>query len=41
MRDPGRISAEGRADTQPIAPNTSEAGRQQNRRVDLLITKSN
>jgi type VI secretion system protein ImpK len=41
MRDPGRVTAEGRADTQPIAPDTTETGRQQNRRVDLLITKAN
>jgi type VI secretion system protein ImpK len=40
MRDPNRVAAEGRADTQPIAPNTTDAGRQQNRRVDLLINKT-
>jgi type VI secretion system protein ImpK len=41
MREPGRVSAEGRADTQPIAPNATSEGRQRNRRVDLLITKAN
>ena len=39
MRDPSRVTVEGRADAQPIAPNTTADGRQQNRRVELLITK--
>jgi type VI secretion system protein ImpK len=41
LRDPGRVREEGRGDTQPIAPNTTPEGRQQNRRIDLLITKTN
>lgn len=40
MHDPTRVSAEGRADTQPVASNATEAGRQQNRRIDLLLTKA-
>jgi type VI secretion system protein ImpK len=40
MHDRSRLVTEGRADTQPVAPDTTEAGRQQNRRVDLIITKS-
>ncbi len=40
MHDPSRVSAEGRGDTNPVASNAAEAGRQQNRRVDLLITKA-
>lgn len=31
------ISAAGFADTRPLAPNTSEAGRRRNRRVDIVI----
>jgi len=33
----GRVSAEGRGEAQPRATNESEAGRQLNRRVELLI----
>jgi type VI secretion system protein ImpK len=40
MHDPARVTAEGRADTEPVAPNATEAGRQQNRRVDLQISKA-
>ncbi len=32
-----RVSAYGRGETQPIASNQSEAGRAQNRRVDIII----
>lgn len=39
LSQPDRVQEEGRGDTQPIAPNTTQAGRQQNRRVDILITK--
>ncbi|MBX3721310.1 MAG: OmpA family protein [Turneriella sp.] len=35
--DPGRFSAAGFAEYQPIAPNDSHANRQLNRRVDLVI----
>ena len=34
--DPGRITVEGRADAEPIAPNTTPEGRQQNRRIELV-----
>lgn len=32
-----RMRAEGRADTEPIAPNDSAAGRSQNRRVEIVL----
>ncbi len=32
-----RLSAEGRGDTQPIADNSTEAGRAQNRRVEIYL----
>lgn len=32
-----RLSADGRADSQPVAPNTDEAGRAQNRRVEIFL----
>jgi outer membrane protein OmpA-like peptidoglycan-associated protein len=34
-----RVSAVGKGDTQPIATNKTAAGRQQNRRVELVITQ--
>jgi type VI secretion system protein ImpK len=41
LRAPDRVQEEGRGDTQPVAPNTTPQGRQQNRRIDILITKAN
>ena len=35
--DPQRIAVTGYADQRPVASNTSEAGKQQNRRVEVLI----
>ena len=37
---PGRLSAEGRADTEPVAPNDTPAGRARNRRVEVLVKKA-
>jgi outer membrane protein OmpA-like peptidoglycan-associated protein len=34
-----RVTGKGYGGTQPIAPNTSEANRQRNRRVEFRITK--
>jgi OOP family OmpA-OmpF porin len=34
-----RLSAEGFGATRPLAPNTTEEGRQQNRRVEFLVTE--
>ncbi len=35
--DPSRISAEGRADADPVAPNTTADGREQNRRIEIVV----
>ena len=35
---PGRINAIGRGEDQPVASNLTPAGRQQNRRVEIIIT---
>ena len=35
--DPARVSAEGRADADPIAPNTTAEGREQNRRIEIVL----
>lgn len=35
---PGRILAFGRGETQPVADNLTPAGKQQNRRVEIIIT---
>ena len=37
---PARLSADGRADADPVAPNTSAEGREQNRRIDLVLQRS-
>jgi chemotaxis protein MotB len=41
LADGGRSDAatEGYADTRPVAPNTTDAGRQQNRRVEVRVTR--
>jgi type VI secretion system protein ImpK len=40
VTDPKRLTAEGRADNQPIAPNTTPEGREQNRRIEVSLTKA-
>jgi len=35
--DPGRITAEGRADAEPVGPNTTPDGREQNRRIEIVL----
>ncbi|MGW8392303.1 DotU family type VI secretion system protein [Pseudoduganella sp. HUAS MS19] len=35
---PGRFTAEGHADANPIAPNNTAAGRARNRRVEIILT---
>jgi type VI secretion system protein ImpK len=35
--DPARITAEGRADADPIASNDTPAGREQNRRIEIVV----
>ena len=36
--DPTRLAAQGRGETQPVAPNDSDDNRQKNRRVDIVIS---
>ena len=35
--DPARISAEGRADADPIGDNAKPEGREQNRRIEIVL----
>jgi type VI secretion system protein ImpK len=35
--DPKRVSAEGRGEADPIAPNATPEGREQNRRVEIVL----
>jgi type VI secretion system protein ImpK len=37
LREPGRLRAEGVADSEPVAPNDSAANRAKNRRVTILL----
>jgi len=39
LPNPARITAEGRADADPIAPNTTPAGREQNRRIEITLRR--
>lgn len=39
MNDPGRVKTEGRGASEPIEPNDTDAGRQANRRIEVIITK--
>lgn len=39
LDDPSRLSAEGRAEKEPIADNGTRAGRAQNRRVEVILVK--
>ncbi len=36
---PDRVSAEGHADANPVAPNTTAAGRDQNRRIEVVLRR--
>jgi type VI secretion system protein ImpK len=37
--DPKRLAAEGRADADPVAPNNTAEGREQNRRIDIVLPR--
>jgi type VI secretion system protein ImpK len=37
LKDPGRSSAEGKGDTEPVASNDTAEGRAQNRRVEVTL----
>lgn len=39
LKQPTRITAKGKSDSDPIAPNATPDGRQQNRRTDLVMTR--
>jgi type VI secretion system protein ImpK len=39
IADQSRFKIEGKADTQPVAPNTTEEGRARNRRVEISIPR--
>jgi type VI secretion system protein ImpK len=41
LGDPARLRAEGRADADPIAPNTTQEGRAQNERVEIVLRRAN
>jgi type VI secretion system protein ImpK len=39
LKDPARIKAQGKGDTDPIASNATPDGRQQNRRTEIVLTR--
>lgn len=39
LTDGARVSAEGRADSEPLAPNDTSDGRAKNRRIEIALTK--
>lgn len=41
MNDPERVREEGRGDAEPVASNDTPEGRQQNRRTEIIISKTN
>jgi type VI secretion system protein ImpK len=40
LGNPARLSAEGRADADPIAPNTTAEGRKQNERIEIVLRRA-
>ncbi len=40
VKDPSRLKAEGHADSDPIASNATPEGREQNRRIEVVLTKA-
>ncbi|MGL4963057.1 MAG: type VI secretion system protein TssL, long form, partial [Inquilinus sp.] len=40
MNEPGRVQEEGRGSTEPVASNDTAEGRQQNRRTEIIISKT-
>ena len=36
--DPKRLEASGYGEYQPVAPNTTPAGRKENRRIEIVLT---
>jgi type VI secretion system protein ImpK len=41
IEDDGRLSAEGRADAEPIADNSTAEGRATNRRIEVVLVREN
>lgn len=41
MKDVARVEVDGKGEKEPIAPNTTPDGRQKNRRVEIMITRTN
>jgi len=39
LGDPGRVAAEGRAEADPLQPNTTPEGREQNRRIEVTLRR--
>jgi type VI secretion system protein ImpK len=40
VTDSSRLAADGRADSEPIASNSTSEGREQNRRIEVVLTRA-
>ena len=40
LKEPARLKAQGKGDADPIAPNATAEGRQQNRRTEIVLTRA-
>jgi type VI secretion system protein ImpK len=41
LGDPGRVTAQGHADANPVASNTTPQGREENRRIEVVLRRQN
>ena len=39
LGDPGRVTAQGHADANPVAANTTPQGREENRRIEVVLRR--
>ena len=40
LKEPKRLTAQGKGQSDPIAPNTTADGRQQNRRTEIVLVRA-
>jgi type VI secretion system protein ImpK len=40
VKEPARLNADGRGDSEPLASNATPEGREQNRRIEIDLTRT-